>query len=483
MASHEWHMEDMIHIEELDDSCHDEVPHAFSNVYESSSPPTDRTLAPINSTDWSTPEPSIEQSSIFTPDSCMGYDLSDRNSTPSLATSSSPCELSEPNWPLPTRAIQPVHGEYAYPTVHPEQIGSVFDFGLKFTSGLSPASVCPTLIQADSPEPNITRPQSWQPTSQPASAFFNEHQLKRRTLPVMGSSFDWAHDDDTLYTNWSSQFVSTSAPLPPSTAYALPEVDHFSPLSPMESAYTEASDDAVVTTSPGMPPSRTVHSFPDPSPLSHMSSPSLWPSSDLVLSEKLTTPAEQSSGAFDTLDRDILSSTDADQSKDKIPKPTRSEALDAASRKQLYLQIAQQKWGNVGARDAESRHAALLEMKAWGLSYKEIQSIGNYPDKLPTLRGRYRTLTLPPNERVRRPSWKPRDIQLLKDAVKAQTDRHRGTPSDRILWLDVSQYLKDHGASYPFSHVTCSQKWNKLGLSKKSSTRTRAIRGVGAITW
>jgi hypothetical protein len=53
---------------------------------------------------------------------------------------------------------------------------------------------------------------------------------------------------------------------------------------------------------------------------------------------------------------------------------------------------------------------ALLEYKRQGFSYKQIKVLGNFEEAESTLRGRYRTLTKPKEERVRKPQWKTRDV-------------------------------------------------------------------------
>jgi hypothetical protein len=44
------------------------------------------------------------------------------------------------------------------------------------------------------------------------------------------------------------------------------------------------------------------------------------------------------------------------------------------------------------------------------MSYKEIKAKGNFKEAVSTLRGRFRTLTKEPEQRVRRPQWSERDV-------------------------------------------------------------------------
>ena len=58
----------------------------------------------------------------------------------------------------------------------------------------------------------------------------------------------------------------------------------------------------------------------------------------------------------------------------------------------------------------DSRNTLLVEWKEQGMSYKDIKAHGGFEEAESTLRGRYRTLTKPKEERVRRPEWSDRDV-------------------------------------------------------------------------
>lgn len=60
----------------------------------------------------------------------------------------------------------------------------------------------------------------------------------------------------------------------------------------------------------------------------------------------------------------------------------------------------------------DARDHLLVELKNQGLSYKEIRARGNFTEAESTLRGRYRTLTKPKEERVRKPEWTEQDVSL-----------------------------------------------------------------------
>ena len=59
-------------------------------------------------------------------------------------------------------------------------------------------------------------------------------------------------------------------------------------------------------------------------------------------------------------------------------------------------------------RDARDRF--LISSKLSGMSYKEIKSRGRFKEAESTLRGRFRTLTKAPEQRLRKPVWSPHDV-------------------------------------------------------------------------
>ncbi|KAH1379090.1 hypothetical protein KXW42_002312 [Aspergillus fumigatus] len=121
----------------------------------------------------------------------------------------------------------------------------------------------------------------------------------------------------------------------------------------------------------------------------------------------------------------------------------------------------------------EVRNAFLIECKRRGLSYKDIKRLGGFEEAESTLRGRFRTLTKSKEQRVRKPQWKDKDIELLCKAVNAcsgpgkQTSnafapscRPRGVGlPPRVSWKKVAQYIWTRGGSYHFGNATCKKKW------------------------
>ncbi|OJJ32024.1 hypothetical protein ASPWEDRAFT_186252 [Aspergillus wentii DTO 134E9] len=122
---------------------------------------------------------------------------------------------------------------------------------------------------------------------------------------------------------------------------------------------------------------------------------------------------------------------------------------------------------------SDTRNAFLIECKRRGLSYKDIKRIGGFKEAESTLRGRFRTLTKTKEQRVRKPQWQEKDIQLLCEAVNACSESCRRTPRSygsfcrlkdttqppRISWKKVAQYIWAHGGSYHFGNATCKKKW------------------------
>ena len=57
-----------------------------------------------------------------------------------------------------------------------------------------------------------------------------------------------------------------------------------------------------------------------------------------------------------------------------------------------------------------SKDALLVECRLKGMSYREIQALGNFREDISTLRGRYRNLTKRKECRVRKPQWEANDV-------------------------------------------------------------------------
>jgi hypothetical protein len=86
----------------------------------------------------------------------------------------------------------------------------------------------------------------------------------------------------------------------------------------------------------------------------------------------------------------------------------------------------------------------LIDCKDKGMSYKDIRVLGGFREAESTLRGRYRTLTKPKEERVRRPQWSQRDVSThaVRNSVQlAHVCMIGPTPHRRCLRLrQLSQW-------------------------------------------
>lgn len=88
------------------------------------------------------------------------------------------------------------------------------------------------------------------------------------------------------------------------------------------------------------------------------------------------------------------------------PKPAPSAVPDQSSLAEPELSPAK--------LHRQQQDERLLELRRAGMSYKDIKKEPGFEECAEsTLRGRYRTLTVAPEDRVRKPVWKPRDVSLL----------------------------------------------------------------------
>ncbi|KAJ4202176.1 hypothetical protein NW767_006137 [Fusarium falciforme] len=60
-----------------------------------------------------------------------------------------------------------------------------------------------------------------------------------------------------------------------------------------------------------------------------------------------------------------------------------------------------------------SRDQYLIDRRADGYTYREIKEAGGYAEAEPTLRGRWRTLTKKPEQRLRKPKWEQNDVSHI----------------------------------------------------------------------
>jgi hypothetical protein len=136
----------------------------------------------------------------------------------------------------------------------------------------------------------------------------------------------------------------------------------------------------------------------------------------------------------------------------------------------------------------------LLEGKAAGKTYKEIRLEMDSRVAESTLRGRFRSLTKPRRERVRKPVWRGDDVsfalfpwnflqtfgfwsfanylqvRLLRKVVSKEIRKlelkwlhlSRQDILGRLSWKKVANYISEHGGSYHFGNSTCKKKWAEI---------------------
>ncbi|KAK0271706.1 hypothetical protein LTR91_003788 [Friedmanniomyces endolithicus] len=107
---------------------------------------------------------------------------------------------------------------------------------------------------------------------------------------------------------------------------------------------------------------------------------------------------------------------------------------------------------------ARERDEILVQRRSEGWTYRKIKDHYRFPEAEPTLRGRHRMLTKEKEERVRRPVWTRRDVQLLRRAVAHFEATCRG----KMPWKKVGDWVREHGGSYRFGGSTCAKKWDQL---------------------
>ncbi|OQE36793.1 hypothetical protein PENCOP_c011G00126 [Penicillium coprophilum] len=122
---------------------------------------------------------------------------------------------------------------------------------------------------------------------------------------------------------------------------------------------------------------------------------------------------------------------------------------------------------------SDKRNRFLINCKRRGLSYRDIKRVGGFTEAESTLRGRYRTLTKSKDQRVRKPKWHDKDIQLLCEAVNVHAESHDAysslantsmsiNESPKVSWKKVAEHIRGNGGSYHFGNATCKKKWCEI---------------------
>jgi hypothetical protein len=126
------------------------------------------------------------------------------------------------------------------------------------------------------------------------------------------------------------------------------------------------------------------------------------------------------------------------------------------------------------ARRRKEEDAFIISMRKQGMKFKDIMKLGGFTLAESTIRGRYRMLTKPKHERVRKPIWRKRDDELLISAVKHLSSADRIAQVTcrvdmRVLgvsWDAVRFWIRDHGGSYGFASAACKKRWMLLNHMK-----------------
>ncbi|KAH8701048.1 hypothetical protein BGW36DRAFT_406166 [Talaromyces proteolyticus] len=120
--------------------------------------------------------------------------------------------------------------------------------------------------------------------------------------------------------------------------------------------------------------------------------------------------------------------------------------------------------------EKDQQNAFLRIAKDFGCSYSEIKLMGPLTEPDSTLRGRYRTLKLSPELRVR---LLMRAVELYREVLKApkRPRARRGSSTSsatltdaegnevKIMWKHVQEFIIREGGSYKFSYKSCKKKY------------------------
>ncbi|KAM0436662.1 hypothetical protein ACHAPT_002371 [Fusarium lateritium] len=116
------------------------------------------------------------------------------------------------------------------------------------------------------------------------------------------------------------------------------------------------------------------------------------------------------------------------------------------------------------ADDRDDMDRYIMECRNIGASYKEIREVGGFKEAESTLRGRYRTITKLPQERVRRPRWTVADARILFTATMEYVNAHGLDPTEKLKlpWKSIENRMQQLGVSYRFGYGTLSRMWTRI---------------------
>ncbi|CAK7265986.1 hypothetical protein SEPCBS57363_001867 [Sporothrix epigloea] len=115
------------------------------------------------------------------------------------------------------------------------------------------------------------------------------------------------------------------------------------------------------------------------------------------------------------------------------------------------------------------KDALLLQLRGEGYTYQEIRRRCHFTEAESTMRGRYRVLTKPKEERVRKPQWTAHDDQLLLSAVRSLARGRRVGRDFRVAWKTVADSIVGGGGSYHFGNTTCRKRYDELMAQQRAA--------------
>ncbi|QDS72355.1 hypothetical protein FKW77_008083 [Venturia effusa] len=138
------------------------------------------------------------------------------------------------------------------------------------------------------------------------------------------------------------------------------------------------------------------------------------------------------------------------------------------------------RWLTEGAKTQTSLRSEqdklIVEGKRRNMSYKEIKDHYKIDGAVSTLRGRYRAAVKPKNQRVRKPEWKPKDLELLAFFVNQRLGQGKVRklknlqPVDYLYvpWKSVVQDIANNGGSYHFGPSAAKKRFVELVAADKA---------------
>ncbi|KAF4961490.1 hypothetical protein FSARC_10163 [Fusarium sarcochroum] len=108
--------------------------------------------------------------------------------------------------------------------------------------------------------------------------------------------------------------------------------------------------------------------------------------------------------------------------------------------------------------DRDARNRYLVDGRACKLKYGEIIEKGGFKVSASTLRGRHRTLTKAPEDRLRSPPWTRRDYLVLQELVWKYVD-----DSSCFSWSDIADEMWEvYHCSYKYCAATVAKAARQL---------------------